>query len=394
MFSTLGEQRTLAQREPERAFPLTLTAATVRAWVAKVREITGQRQFILTMDNGWYKVRGDYQQDRSRFEGNLRGFVDELHDQGLKVLLWFSPFEVDPASEFAEGHPRALSCRDGKSYRDLQHPAARAQLSFVVSRAVSAEPGGYNADGLKVDLGEGETGGAQMARAMQLTYEAAHGAKADALVSSAIADESVSPWMDMVRLFPDGATDPYARATQAQSVSRAMDGLLLDTTCSCLSAAQAREHWMVAVTYGKPGIAHIEWFDSSAAFTPADAGRLAAAWAVYALAPVHPSMRVIVEPQRGLFGRKYAFGQLPGFWAALALSRRCVVTYAHQEARVAATEDHEVVVPLPPRATVKTVTGMLHGGGEQPHRFSPGPEGVLVTVPDAAGPVRYVRITW
>ena len=399
MFCTLGEQTALRQREPGITFPQTLTADRVHRWVAKVREVTGQRQFIVTLDTGWYKKAGDYQQDRDRFHGNLRGFVDELHEEGLKVLFWFSPFQVDPDSEFAEGHPKALFWKDGKPFRDLAHPAARAQLKFVVSRAVSAEPGGYNADGLKVDLGSHPSPLDPLP--MQLIYEAAHGSKADALVTGMKADPSLMSWMDMVRLADGSKDDAVARAEETCSALRAMGGVLLDTSVRHTSPEKAREHWMLSVAYGKPGTYHIEWFDglgekqnTAKVLAESDLRRLAAAWAVYALAPVHPSMRVFIDPEQELYGRKYAFGNLPGFWAALALSRRCVATYAHKEARVAATDNHEVVVPLPPRITVKSVSAVLHTGEEKPHRFSAGPDGVCITVPDASGSIRYVRFTW
>lgn len=152
----------------------------------------------------------------------------------------------------------------------------------------------------------------------------------------------------------------------------------------------AREHWLLSVISSEPCIPQ----SAGSEACEADDKRLAAARAIYEIAPVVPSMVVVREPERHIYGRKHGSCPLAGFWAALALADRCVAAYKEGEARVAAAENEEIVIPLPSGARVKLVTVVLHTGDELPHRFSPVRDGVLVTVPDAAGPVRYVKLVF
>jgi hypothetical protein len=64
------------------------------------------------------------------------------------------------------------------------------------------------------------------------------------------------------------------------------------------------------------------------------------------------------------------------------------------EARVAAPEDAEVIVPVPPGAADLRVTAVRHDGTEALHRWSPDPHGCLVFVPDGGGPVAWIRLRW
>jgi hypothetical protein len=152
----------------------------------------------------------------------------------------------------------------------------------------------------------------------------------------------------------------------------------------------AREHWLLSVISGAPLVPR----PAGPKGGEANGRRLAAARAVYEIAPAVPSMSVVRDPERNLYGRKHASGALAGFWAALALTECCVATYRDGEARIAAAENEEIVVPLPPGARVRSVTAVLHAGEERPHRFSPAGDGILVTVPDAAGPVKYVKVVF
>jgi len=78
----------------------------------------------------------------------------------------------------------------------------------------------------------------------------------------------------------------------------------------------------------------------------------------------------------------------------LRLAHACTAVYYGRTVDVTSAEDEEVVVPLPEGAAVASVTAIPHTGDEGPHRFSPGPDGVLVFVPASTGPVRCIRIRW
>ena len=85
-------------------------------------------------------------------------------------------------------------------------------------------------------------------------------------------------------------------------------------------------------------------------------------------------------------------------YAALALSRRCAITYSETEARIGTTETRYVQVPLPPGAVLKAVEMVTHGGKTRPRRSAmvqtaDGP-GLEIYVEDCAGQALYYRIRY
>lgn len=82
-----------------------------------------------------------------------------------------------------------------------------------------------------------------------------------------------------------------------------------------------------------------------------------------------------------------------GFTGPISLLADCIALYADHHVDVSAEHDHEVVVPLPPGVTEVEVTA-LTATGEQPHRSSADPAGVLIFVPARTGPISAIRIRW
>jgi hypothetical protein len=78
----------------------------------------------------------------------------------------------------------------------------------------------------------------------------------------------------------------------------------------------------------------------------------------------------------------------------IKLAHACTAVYYGRTVDVTSTEDEEVLVPLAEGAKVASVVAVPHAADEKPHRFSEGPDGVLVAVPASTGPVRCIRIRW
>lgn len=111
---------------------------------------------ILCIDDGWQPHRGDWFMDPGRL-GGVRERIDELHRMGLKVILWWAPFDVHPDAALA-GRTEWLCgggvcTRHGTPVIDYSHPRVQAEYLQPLARLLfSDEPGCYNADGVKTDF--------------------------------------------------------------------------------------------------------------------------------------------------------------------------------------------------------------------------------------------------
>ncbi len=192
----------------------------------------------IVIDMGWAREAARAAPDPDRW-ADLRGFVDEQHARGRKVLLWFTPF-------VAHGLPvEACMTLDGEIVAPDPTSSAYAEiLEAELHRMLSGEQGCLDADGLKIDftqcvpsedgrfvsriphfgglinetdadlmyprLSEGRTsllrtaeplwGIELLRRAMELVHRAVKRAKADAMVMAHTANPYFSDVVDVLRL--------------------------------------------------------------------------------------------------------------------------------------------------------------------------------------------------
>lgn len=78
---------------------------------------------------------------------NMRGFIDEQHECGRRVLLWYAP-------TLADGLPEEACMKlDGRVVAsDPTSPAYKRIIREEIRKMLSAEPGCLNADGFKIDF--------------------------------------------------------------------------------------------------------------------------------------------------------------------------------------------------------------------------------------------------
>ena len=117
---------------------------------------TGSPWGILCIDDGWQIERGDWEMEPTRMAG-IRKRIDELHAMGIKVMLWWAPFDVFPEAKMRER--KDLLCGGGKLNRhgmpliDYSNPhVLESYVKPLVRQLFSSEPGCCDADGVKTDF--------------------------------------------------------------------------------------------------------------------------------------------------------------------------------------------------------------------------------------------------
>jgi Glycosyl hydrolases family 31 TIM-barrel domain len=132
------------QAEGGAGFGDKITQTNCQKWLAML-EAHEIKPGTIILDAKWQKNVGDPIVDENKFP-DLRGFVDECHSNGIKVILWHHGWD-------REGVPdNECAWLDGKpAYVDPTNPAYRKRVRNYMRRLFSDEPGCYNADGFKVD---------------------------------------------------------------------------------------------------------------------------------------------------------------------------------------------------------------------------------------------------
>lgn len=112
--------------------------------VRQAVEVIRREQLPFTtilIDSGWQKARGQWEVDTQKFP-DFRGLIDELHDQGFKVILWINFADIDDGAAVDE----AFLCpgyrnRHGLRVWNYSDPLVqREYLDPLIRRMISDEP--------------------------------------------------------------------------------------------------------------------------------------------------------------------------------------------------------------------------------------------------------------
>jgi len=414
IFCTWGEQsRAPGAADPEKTL---LTARNVQRWAELIRRKTGVSQFTIIIDLPWFDKYGDFLASRSRFGGTrgMRKLIDDLHEAGHHVLLWFTPFKTDFDSEAATTQPDCLLLdREGRPVwtgaksgcRDYTSAAARNTLINNLRYILSGDESCLNADGLKIDQthlnpdpgtcrpanARWGIGDEHWAGLLRHIHEDAHRFKPDCLVAAGGATPYLDCHTDMLRLHRvlDGDLGKWFR--RARLGLRLMPNTVIGVTGWTMTPGKYPAWWMTSPVFAVPTLYHAGVFDGGKKMTDADYRRLAAAWQVYANAPVQPDMEIVVEPETDTFFRRYTKGPMKGRYSAIGFQRRCFATFSADCARVTAARETEINLPVPKRP--KKLAAVHHDGTRQKMKVAAG-KAMNLTVPDAASDVKYLELTF
>lgn len=212
-------------------------------------EAQGLVPATVVIDDKWQETYGLNEPDRAKW-ADLRGWIDDRHERGQHVLLWWKAWD-------AEGLPEELCIRrpDGLPVApDPSNPRLRALLREVMHELVGA--GGLDADGLKVDFTARTPSGRALTahgpgwgigllhELLSVVYAQVKQSKADALVITQTPHPSFADVTDMVRLndmlrlddpgaLPVSAVVPQMRY-RALVAKAALPDVLIDTDDWCI----------------------------------------------------------------------------------------------------------------------------------------------------------------
>jgi len=145
----LAEQTTLAISSASSV----LNEKFVRDAVQVIRRERLSIRTIL-LDAGWQMATGQWQPHPDRFP-QFRTLIDELHQQGFKVVVWWNWAELESTADAVPAHLIAGGKlnRHGQRMRDYSLPATQEEyLKPLLRKLFSPEADCYDLDGVKTDF--------------------------------------------------------------------------------------------------------------------------------------------------------------------------------------------------------------------------------------------------
>ncbi len=130
----------------------------------------------ICLDDGWQTEEGDWELDRSKFpagDEDMRKFVRKIHEQGMKIQLWWMPMACDPKSKLFAEHPEAVISDSAGNpcsitwWDNYYLCPADAAVVGQTRKMVRKILGDWGFDGLKID--------GQYLNAAPLCHNKAHG---------------------------------------------------------------------------------------------------------------------------------------------------------------------------------------------------------------------------
>ena len=250
-------------------------------WLENAEKTLGQPDFTVVVDAFWqHRWSPEPKPDVSRFP-NLRGFIDECHRRGHKVLLWTAPFLDNPDNGFVPlSEQMGVLSKDTKQmfastlrYLDFTADGIEAYLDRIARGFFGNGEGELDCDGLKMDFlasihpvkdcnpqhPELGLGMRNLYRFYDLFDQAARKVKPDVLLNGSACDPRFDKVLHMNRLH-DIQRVYEERELRARASVLAAPGILVDSDGAIMLSDWVEESYLNAVIYSTPALYYVRKF--------------------------------------------------------------------------------------------------------------------------------------
>lgn len=334
------------------------TASWVRRYVVLWKSEFHIQHFTVIIDAQWQSKLGSATPS-SRFGGvaGMQKLVNELHSQGIKVLLWW-PMWVTPSAPVSRAKVDPTSSH------------FTSTLATQMRTLLGGGPHDLHVDGLKLDWGslvpsdnhfsrpQLGVGAAALLRYMRLIAQDAWGVAGGALIdASAMAPQFVR-YEDLLRLYDANSSEAWS--DRAATVS-AVDPLsLMDGDGWRLTSSQAVSHIVGSSIFGTPAVYYASRWAGGAPISAVQAAALGLLLTVAETRGQGTATPLTSDPASGDDWSYTVGGRLAA--QSLAGARAIVVYRYHgacrspQGAEVVSMDSGQLSVPLPAGASLVQVS--------------------------------------
>ncbi len=237
----------------------------VKSFVDSIRASWLSSDFILIIDGKWNKVFGDATPSKKFAE--LRQFIDWCHERGIRVVLSWKAWKIEPDS-------RAVlwGLHDGE-FSDATHHLFPAYVDTCSKIIFGDQKGQLNADGIQIEdlfltpnpaasdfenpaLGMGIK---EAYRYLAQFYRRAKFHKPDALIISSAIDPHFYHVQDMV-LLQDDWDNKLRREKRARIILNSLPGKLINAGAATMYNKLAPYHFATAAIFGMPALQYSDSF--------------------------------------------------------------------------------------------------------------------------------------
>lgn len=247
----------------------------VRMLVDTAEQKWGIRHMNIVLDAFWQlHFALDPQVDTARF-GNMRDFVEEMHQRGHHVIGWITPIFDNQNNGFETRSKRLDVLSEtkisplgvpGSVLLDMTSDNIQQYYNEVCQVLFGDGPGEYNLDGVKMDyIGlfrdpaitgpykhpEKGLGIREIKLFYEAFYQAAKAAKPDALVNCSVTEPRFEHLIDQNRMHDTHAGN-IEKEFRARLASTACPDLLIDSDGALMLTDWAKQHYICAAIYSTP----------------------------------------------------------------------------------------------------------------------------------------------
>jgi len=255
---TWGEQMALKAQRGSALF----NADWVRGFAADWKARYHIEHFTLVIDSRWQERIGEAMPDPLRFGGlgGMRKLIDELHAQGLHVLLWWPMWARGVITIPMSAKQARLAPASG--IVDPTSPQFASQMSNTVTQLLGTGGDDLAADGLKLDwqydipetlANPADAWGAlALYRYMDAIHTQAHALRGDAMIDASAAAPQFAAVADTVRLYDAWTAAEWDR--RAAIVAAVDPDVLIDGDGWQADPVSIIPHTVSSTVYGTPAL--------------------------------------------------------------------------------------------------------------------------------------------